>query len=612
MASETNKNDTSAMPGLRRGGPGARFASPTEKAANAGASLKALWGYFMRDKLYVIAIIITVMAGTAASITAPDLQSHAIDIIAGSREGVLLYAVLFMLCAYLCGAVMQFAQGILSAKLSQRMVHTLRKELFSKLVDLPVGYLDRHQHGDLMSRMTNDVENISTTISQAVPSLTSAVLTITGTAAFMLYLCWQLALLSFAAIVLTLLATRFLAMRIREHSAKRQSTLGALNARVEEMVSSYPSVVAFNRQGYARSEFNRTSDTLTREGIKTELYSGILGPVMNCIGNLDFVIICAAGGYLATEGLLTVGVISAFIVYAKQFSRPVNEIGMIYGQIQTALAGAERVFAVTNEVSEDMSGRELPDQVGTQAPAALTFDQVNFSYDGIKPIIQDFSLQIPSGAKVALVGATGSGKTTIANLLLRFYDPSSGSICLNGEDITGISRGSLRHQVAVVPQETIFFTDTVRNNVCYGNPEADDEELRLATRRSLAEDAVDRLSSGFSTVMVNAGASLSQGERQLLSIARAFVVNPRILILDEATSSVDTRTELAIQQALQEIMRGRTCIIIAHRLSTIRDADTIVVLDHGRIVESGSHQELILRRGAYYELYQTQYAGFAT
>ena len=221
-------------------------------------------------------------------------------------------------------------------------------------------------------------------------------------------------------------------------------------------------------------------------------------------------------------------------------------------------------------------------------------------------------MQIPSGAKVALVGATGSGKTTIANLLLRFYDPSGGSICLNGEDITGISRGSLRHQVAVVPQETIFFTDTVRNNVCYGNPEADDEELRLATRRSLAEDAVDRLSSGFSTVMVNAGASLSQGERQLLSIARAFVVNPRILILDEATSSVDTRTELAIQQALQEIMRGRTCIIIAHRLSTIRDADTIVVLDHGRIVESGSHQELILRRGAYYELYQTQYAGFAT
>ena len=329
---------------------------------------------------------------------------------------------------------------------------------------------------------------------------------------------------------------------------------------------------------------------------------------MNCIGNIGFVIIAVFGGYFSMNGLISVGVISAFIVYAKQFSRPINEIAQIYGQLQTAVAGAERVFAALDEETEDKSGVALE----TGEKAAVTFQNVCFSYEAETPVIRDFTLAAPNGRKVALVGATGSGKTTIVNLLMRFYDIESGEIRINGQDIRDVSRESLRRNIAIVLQDTVLFSDTVRNNLKYGNDSAAEEQLKAAVEMSQCRDMIGLLPQGYDTVLTGSGANISQGQRQLLAIARAFVADPKILILDEATSNVDTRTEKAIQDAMHSIMQGRTSIVIAHRLSTIRDSDLIVVMEHGEIAESGSHEELLAKKGRYYELYMTQYAGFAT
>ena len=424
----------------------------------------------------------------------------------------------------------------------------------------------------------------------------------------MLLYCWQLALLSFTTVLLTFAATKILSRKVRKYSRRRQMLLGQLNGTVEEMISGYRTVVAYNHQDITVSEFCHTADELTRAGIKTDIFSGVMGPVMNCIGNIGFVVIAAFGGYFSVHGMISVGVISAFIVYAKQFSRPINEIAQIYGQLQTAVAGAERVFAVLDEKDEEQSGAEMEEAEG----AEVTFQNVQFSYEPGKPVIRDFTLTVPSGKKVALVGATGCGKTTIVNLLMRFYDIDSGKILINGQNVEDIGRNSLRHNVAIVLQDTVLFSDTVRNNLKYGNEKATQDQLEHAAALSRCEDMIRNLPDGYDTILTGSGENISQGQQQLLAIARAFVADPKILIMDEATSSVDTRTEKVIQDAMQQIMRDRTSIVIAHRLSTIRDSDLIVVMDHGRIVERGSHEELLACKGRYYELYMRQYAGYAT
>lgn len=591
------------IPGMHRG---ARFAE-VEHAENAGGTLKRVLSYFAKENVMVISMLVIVIFGTLCGVYAPSLQSRAIDIIAGKENGNLIGALVFMLVVYLLYSGGQLMQGLISAKLSQRVIKRMREELFGKMMDLPVHYLDTHSHGDVMSRMTNDIENISTTVSQSLPSLFSGVLTIVGTVAIMLWYCWQLALLSFATVFLTLIATRVLSKNVRKFSSKRQTLLGQLNGSVEEMVSGYRTVVAYNHQDETIEEFCKISDSLTKAGIRTDIISGVMGPVMNCIGNIGFVIIAAFGGYFAINGMISVGVISAFIVYAKQFSRPVNELAQIYGQLQTAVAGAERVFTVLDEVSEDMSGRKMTDD----GDAAVYFKHVNFSYEPGHPVIRDFNLTVPSGKKVALVGATGSGKTTVVNLLMRFYDIDSGEICIDRHNIAEIGKDDLRQNVAIVLQDTVLFSDTVRNNLMYANACATQEQLETAVHMSCCEELIKNLPEGYDTVLTAGGEKISQGQRQLLAIARVFVADPKILILDEATSNVDTRTEKAIQTAMQLIMKNRTSIVIAHRLSTIRDADLIVVMDHGEIVESGTHEELLSQKGKYYELYMTQYAGFS-
>lgn len=593
-----------SIPGWNRN---ARFAE-VEYAENTTGTLKRIAVYFIREKALAAGMLAVVIFGTLCGVCAPSLQSRAIDILAGMEDGNFIPMVVCMLAVYLLYSASQLCQGLISASLSQRIVKRLRGELFEKIVDLPVRYLDVHSHGDVMSRMTNDIENISTTVYQSLPSLFSGVLTILGTLGMMFWYCWQLALLSCGTMLLTLSATKLLSRQVRKFSRERQRLLGSLNGIVEEMISGYRTVVAYNHQELTKDEFCRISDSLTKTGIRTDIFSGVMGPVMNCIGNIGFVIIAVFGGYFAIHGVISVGVISAFIVYARQFSRPVNEIAQIYGQLQTAIAGAERVFHVLDEESEDQAGEMLREK----GHAEVTFEHVQFSYEKGCPVLQDFDLSVPCGKKVALVGSTGSGKTTVVNLLMRFYDLDKGRIRIDGQDIAEVSRRSLRKSIAIVLQDTVLFSDTIRNNLRYGNENASDDKLAEAVEMSRCKEMIRTLPRGYDTVLKKAGENISQGQRQLLAIARAFVADPRILILDEATSNVDTRTEAAIQEAMQLVMRNRTSIIIAHRLSTIRDADRIVVMDQGRIVESGSHEELLARRGKYYELYQMQFAGRAT
>lgn len=579
-----------------------------EHAQNVSETLKRILTYFTHEKKLMISMLFIVIFGTLCGIYAPSLQSQAIDIIAGSIKANLWYTLIIMMLAYLLYSGSQLVQGLISAQLSQQIVKRMRNELFEKMIDLPVRYLDTHSHGDVMSRMTNDIENISTTISQSLPSLFSGVLTIIGTVAIMFWYCWQLALLSCITVILTVYATKVLSKKVRHFSRKRQQLLGQLNGTVEEMITGYRTVVAYNHQEITTDEFCDISDDLTKAGIHTDIFSGVMGPIMNCISNIGFVIIAAFGGLFAIHGLISVGIISAFIVYAKQFSRPINEIAQIYGQLQTAIAGAERVFYVIDEKSEDNSGKTLE----IQKEATVTFKNVQFSYEQGYPILHDFSLTVPSGKKVALVGATGSGKTTVVNLLMRYYDIDDGAIYINDQNIKDISRDSLRKNIAIVLQDTILFSNSVKNNLTYGNEFATQEDLDKATMMSCCQDMIKMLPQGYDTILTGAGKNISQGQRQLLAIARAFVADPKILILDEATSNVDTRTEKAIQNAMHMIMKNRTSIIIAHRLSTIRDADIIVVMDQGTIVESGHHDELLKQKGKYYELYMTQYAGFTT
>lgn len=587
--------------------PGDRFAE-VQHASNIWGTLKRIWKYFAEEQLLLASILVMTAIIILCVILAPAMQCKAIDIIAKKSEGDLNSYILYMLSAYLIASFVTMIQELCSAKLSQRIIRKLREELLAKIIDLPVSYLDTHSHGDVMSRMTNDIENISNTVSQSLPEIFQGTLTLLGTVGIMFWYCWQLALLSMTTVFLTLLTTNFLSNKVRKYSKNRSALLGELNGTVEEMVSGYRTVVAYNHQDITIENFSETSDKLTKAGIKTEVFSGIMGPVMNAINNISFVIIATFGGYFAYKGIITVGVISAFIFYAKQFGRPISGIAMVYGQIQNAIAGAERVFHVLDEENENMEGKECK----IETAANIEFKNVNFSYVPGNPIINDFTLNIPSGKKVALVGSTGCGKTTIANLILRFYDIDSGEILVDGQKLSETSRDSLRKTIAIVLQDSILFSDSVRNNLKYADESVSDEDMIKAAELSHCHKFIENLSDGYETVLNAAGANLSQGQRQLLTIARAFVADPKILILDEATSNVDTRTEKAIQNAMQQVMKNRTSIVIAHRLSTIRDADIIIVMDKGHIVEQGNHESLLAAKGKYYDLYMTQYAGFAT
>ena len=596
----------SFRPGRGPGGPG-RFGE-IEKAANVKDTARRLLQYFSAAKKQLLGLIAAVIAVTLLALAAPAMQGSAIDSIK-AQDWPLLYRSAFgLLGIFVVNVGANLAQSLLAARLSQSIVRRMRHDLFKKIDNLPIPYLDSHSNGDIMSRMTNDVENVSMTISQSLGSLVSGVLTLAGTVTIMFVYCWQLTLVTMFSVILTVLVTNKMSKVMRKIYRKRSALLGRLNGHSEEMITGYRSIVAYNKQADVTREFNETSDELMRVSMKAEILGGSMGPIMNCISNIGFVIVAAFGGYFAYTGLITIGTISAFIIYAKQFSRPINEIAQLYGTIQTAVAGAERVFALMDHPDEDDRG----DKPLTDTKGEISFRHVDFSYVPGKQVLYDFNLDIRPGQKIALVGATGSGKTTVVNLLMRFYQPDAGEILLDGVNIYDLKRDELRGSTAIVLQDTFLFSDTIGGNIKYADRDASDERMKNAARLSNIARFIERQPDGYDTWLTHAGESLSHGQRQLLAIARAVLKDPKILILDEATSSVDTRTEQKIQDAMVNLMKNRTSVIIAHRLSTVRDADLIVVMDHGRVVETGNHEELLAKQGVYYGLYQSQFEGKAT
>lgn len=584
------------------------FGGPVEKAVHRRAAILRLLTYFRAERLSILGLLFVVSASVAAGVIAPIFQSRAIDAITAAAYGTLPQILAEMLAACLTYAVMVFFQGRLSARISQNIIVHLRRDLFEKINTLPLSYIDRHSHGDLMSRMTNDADNIANVISTSLGAMFAGILTLVGTAAVMLSFSVPLTLLTCLTVVATVLTTKLIAKTMGKYFLARQELLGSLNGMVEEKVTAVRTVKAYAREARIIKEFEQTADKLTKTGIRAESIGSSMGPLMNTISNCSFVIVSVFGAYFALRGWVTVGVISAFIIYSKQFTRPINELAQLYGQIETALAGAERIFMVLDEKSEPAGGESVP----ALTHDVIEFRHVDFSYVPEKRVIDDFNLKIEAGKKIALVGATGSGKTTIVNLLMRFYEIDGGKILLDGRDIREYSLKSLRSLVGIVLQDTVLFSDTIRYNLAYAREDASMDEIEQAAKLANADEFIRHLPKGYDTVLTGAGSSLSEGQRQLLAIARACLARPRILILDEATSNVDTRTEAKIQDAMTRLMQGRTCLIIAHRISTIRDADEIIVMDKGRIAQQGSHDVLIKKEGTYRDLYLTQFAGQAS
>ena len=604
MADRTQQTAPSVSVRPRRGQLGAKV----EKPKDGRNTLRRLLAYFQKEKKVVFLLLLIVLICVGTSILAPGLLSKVIDQITTRRFELVPRTLAVMLAVYILGSGATLVQEYVSAHLSQSIVKRMRLELFTHIINLPVSYLDNHSHGDLISRMTNDAENISGVVSQSLSSLFSGILTLVGTVTVMLWYSVRLTLLSCSVILFSVLFTQIISRVIRRYFLRRQELMGRINGIVEEKVTYYKTVTAYNLQDDVIRDFEAASNELTQTGILAELISSSMGPVMNMLNNVSFVVVAVFGAYFVIRGTISVGVISAFIIYSKQFSRPINELAQLYGQIQTAVAGAERIFSVLDAPAEDKSG-----EVHMQETAGvIEFRHVNFSYVPGKQVIRDFNLKVESGKKIALVSSTGSGKTTIINLLMRFYDIDSGEILLDGVNIKDIDCRDLRDLIGIVLQDTVLFTDTIRANLSYAKPDANDTDVIRAAVNSKSSPMIHALPDAYETVLTDAGDNLSQGQRQLLAIGRAFLSYPYILILDEATSNIDTCTEKNIQDAMFRLMQGRTSLVIAHRLSTIQDADMIVVMDQGSIVETGNHKELLARQGRYAQLYQTQFAGQMT
>ncbi len=595
-------------PGKR--GPGGKF-TPKEKAKNVKGTVKRLLRYISKNKLLLIALLGLVILTSVLTLLSPMLQADAIDAIAekvtvGSINGSkLIQTLIFLGILTLVTVVFNAASGIISASLSQYTVKILRRDLFAKIETLPVKYFDTHAHGDLMSRLTNDIDNISNTLSQSVTAIFTNGISVIGSLAFMLYYSPLMTLITVLAVPAGILLAKGITVRTRKYFSKQQTSLGELNGHIEEMVTGQKTVAAFSREEIAVEQFDAINQHLREYSIKAQIFSGLLGPLMNVISNLSFVLVAISGGWMAWSGQITIGTIQAFIQYSKQFSRPINELANQYNTIQSAIAGAERVFDIMDQKPESDSGNillNLPEITGK-----VDFENVNFGYNKNTLVLKNFSLNVKPGMKIALVGPTGAGKTTVVNLITRFYDINSGTITLDDINIEKIQKSSLRETIGIVLQDTVLFSGTIRDNICYGKLDASDEEIIAAAKMANAHSFISRMPDGYNTALSEQGANLSQGQRQLIAIARAVLADPKILILDEATSSIDTRTEMHIQQAMIALMSGRTSFIIAHRLSTIRDADAILVLKDGRIAEKGNHEELLKNKGPYWELYMTQF-----
>lgn len=573
------------------------------KPKNMKGTLRRLWELTRgkRDGLWLILLLSAL--GAAAAILSPYIIGIAVTRISGAGSVTLILACLISL--YVGDWLVKFLQQFLLASIGQRVIYHIRKVLFDKVKTLPLVFFDRHRHGELMSRLTNDVDNISTTLSNALALLLTYGFTIVGILAMMITLSPTLTLVALPGVGLIFLLTKVITKHTRKHFAAQQRNLGSLNGQVEESISGLSVVKAFCREDQMEREFDAKNTALCEVSIKALIWSGYLMPLMNVLNNLSYLVIAVVSGLLFVDGHITdIGLITSFLLYVRQFARPFVEIASIYNSFQTAVAGAERIFEILDEQPEP---EDRPDACTLQNPHGdIEMRHVRFGYSPQRPVLKDISLKIPAGTTVAIVGPTGSGKTTVINLLTRFYDVNDGEIFLDGHDLREYKLRDLRDTFGVVLQDTALFAESVKENICYGHPGATMEQIISAAQIAGADSFITRLPKGYDTILEQGGSELSQGERQLLTIARAVLSNAPIMILDEATSSVDTVTEQQIRRAILHLCENRTSFIIAHRLSTIRDSDLILLIENGEITEKGSHDALMALDGKYAHLFKTQ------
>jgi len=599
---EKQSKRASGLPGPGGRRRGARI----EKARDVRSTLRRLLATLGPYRWALAGVFLLVIVSTVLGLAAPYLMGVAIDqFIANDDLLGLGRAVLLMLGAYLGAWLAMIGQSMIMARVSQESMRTLRRELFEHLQTLSLRFFDRHPHGELMSRLTNDLDAISRVLAQNVTDLFSGMLTLVGIVVMMFAINFWLALGSMLVFPLMMGLVGWVGKRTRKHFREYQARIGQLNGQLEEMFSGQRVIMAFGREASVLDDFDAVNAGVRRVGIRANVYATLIPPLMGILSNANIAILAGLGGWMAIQGWATVGTIAAFYTYSRRFAAPLRHLGNLYNQLQSAIAGAERVFEVIDtepELTDESDALALDAVAGRVA-----FGRVNFSYVPDVPVIKDMSFVAEPGQTVALVGPTGAGKTTMINLLTRFYDIDGGAITIDGRDIRALQKTNLRRKLGIVLQDTFLFSESVMENVRYGRLDATDEEVVAAARLANADQFIRRLPQRYDTELSERGSNLSLGQRQLLAIARAVLADPAILVLDEATSSVDTRTEAQIQEALLRLMAGRTSFVIAHRLSTIRDADKILVINEGQIIERGAHEELLAQEGFYYNLYMSQF-----
>jgi ATP-binding cassette, subfamily B, multidrug efflux pump len=617
---------------MNRGGWGA-MGRPVEKAKNFRGTLLRLLSYFKPEQTKVLIVVVAAIVGTLFNIVGPKILGLAttrlfINILArntvqvqnhlypfsmlpvpGIEFGYIGRILLILLLLYIISSIFIFIQQFLMAGVAQRTIYKLRKEVDKKLSVLPLKYFDGRTHGEILSRAVNDMDNIGSTLQQSVTQLITSVVSLVGVLVMMLSISWQLSFIVLLTLPMSMFVITGIAKRSQAYFRKQQKSLGDLNGHVEEMYSGHKIVKAFSHEAKANAQFDVYNDNLYDAGWRAQFVSGIIMPLMRFVGNVGYVMVAVVGGVMVTQGSIAIGDVQAFIQYSAQFSQPITMLANITNVIQSAIASAERVFELLDE-EEQVKEIANPEMIKNKN-GAVTFEHVQFGYSPDKILMEDMNFDVAPGHMIAIVGPTGAGKTTLVNLLMRFYEVNGGRILVDGVDITKLKRGDLRKMFGMVLQDTWLFHGSLRDNIAYGREDATEDEIVKASTAAYADHFIRTLPDGYNMILNEEATNISQGQKQLLTIARAFLADPEILILDEATSSVDTRTELLIQDAMSKLMKGRTSFVIAHRLSTIREADLILVMNHGSIIEQGTHNQLLAAKGFYADLYNSQFRGHA-
>ena len=601
------------MPRGRRGG---RHGMSTEKAKDFKGTMKKLMGYLAQYKIGLLLVVIFAIGSTIFNIAGPKILGkattelfHGLISKVSGESGIdfdkIAKILIGLMCLYVCSALFSFIQGYIMTGVSQKLTYRMRKEISEKIDRLPMGYFDKMTHGEILSRITNDVDTLSQSLNQSATQVITSVATIIGVLVMMLSISPLMTVIAILILPFSMGLIGMIVKRSQRYFKEQQEYLGYVNGQVEEVYGGHNIVKAFNKEDDVIDEFDRDNDRLYRSAWKSQFLSGMMMPIMQFVGNLGYVAVVILGGYLAIKKTIEVGDIQSFIQYVRNFTQPIQQVAQVANMLQSTAAASERVFEFLEEPEEE-AAPENP-VVLKNPEGAVEFEHVHFGYNPEHTIIHDFSVKVESGQKIAIVGPTGAGKTTMVKLLMRFYDVSGGSIKVDGHDIREFDRGELRRMFGMVLQDTWLFKGSIEDNIRYGKLDATHEDVVKAADAAYAHRFIQTLPGGYGMELNEEASNVSQGQKQLLTIARAILADPKILILDEATSSVDTRTEVRIQKAMDNLMKGRTSFIIAHRLSTIRDADLILVMKEGDIVEMGRHEELLAKNGFYADLYNSQF-----